>query len=166
MMSSPIPEYPWQVISMDVCFAEYQGKNRKISIWYPRALNNNNFDNQEMETFTTRYNFKHIASSPYHQQSNGKAEASVKTVENLIKKTEDSQQELWWLPLDHRNTPNKTALSPVQRLMPRHTRPSLPLTNLKSKMTDVMKNIEDRHTHSKLYYDRYTKDLPTLSVRR
>ncbi|KAF2903912.1 hypothetical protein ILUMI_02264 [Ignelater luminosus] len=38
MMSSPIPEHPWQVIPMDVCFAEHQEKNRKILVFVDHYL--------------------------------------------------------------------------------------------------------------------------------
>ncbi|KAF2901351.1 hypothetical protein ILUMI_04836 [Ignelater luminosus] len=161
MMSSLVPDYPWQVISM--CFAEYQGKNRKILVLvdhysdyfeasFLKDLKPNSVIACLKEIFS-RFSIPEllIFDRAYH----------IFTLPSTMK----CKQELWWLLLHHRNTPNKIALTPVQRLMSRQTRHGLPSLNLKSKKTeDVTKNIEDRHKHSKLYYDRNTKDLPAPSV--
>ena len=44
--------------------------------------------------------FLHTTSSPYHSQSNGKAESSVKLAKKLLKRAADSQL----APLEYRNT--------------------------------------------------------------
>lgn len=45
------------------------------------------FDSFEYLEFRKQWNFCHGTSSPYHSQSNGKAEAAVKIAKRLLKKT-------------------------------------------------------------------------------
>ena len=44
------------------------------------------FISTEYERFAKDWNFKHITSSPYHSQGNGRAEAAVKAVKNILRK--------------------------------------------------------------------------------
>ena len=44
------------------------------------------FTAREFRKFITEWNIKHMLSSPYHQQSNGKAESAVKIIKNLMRK--------------------------------------------------------------------------------
>ena len=69
------------------------------------------------------WEFKHSMSSPYHSRSNGKAESAVKIVKNFLKKSDDPLRAV----LEWRNTPtSQINCSPVQRLMQRRTRASVP----------------------------------------
>ena len=78
----------------------------------------------EYAQLAKKWNFKHITSSPYHSQSNGRAEAAVKSVKNLLKRCHDPLLGLLHL----RNTPTKgNTYSAVQRLMGRRTRTSMPV---------------------------------------
>ena len=62
-------------------------------------------------------------SSPYHSQSNGKSEAAVKIAKGLLRKPKDPMKAL----LEWRNTPTTgLTTSPVQRLMQRRTRATVP----------------------------------------
>lgn len=45
------------------------------------------FVSREFELFLSNWKVNHATSSPGHQQSNGKAEAAVKIVKTLMKKT-------------------------------------------------------------------------------
>ena len=49
---------------------------------------------QEFEQFKEKWQFGHYVSSPYHQQSNGKAENSVKTAKNLIIKSREAGEDV------------------------------------------------------------------------
>ena len=75
--------------------------------------------------------FKHITSSPYHSQSNGKSEAAVKVCKSIIKKARKTNTSLWQAVLKWRNAPTPgMSWSPVQRLMSRRTHTMLPCTPL------------------------------------
>ncbi len=50
------------------------------------------FSSAEFGVFARMWNFDHVTSSPYHPQSNGKAENAVKTVKRLFKKCKHSGQ--------------------------------------------------------------------------
>jgi len=53
---------------------------------------NNPFNAADFRRFAEKYDFKHTTSSPHYAQSNGRAEAAVKTVRRLFEKaTEDRQ---------------------------------------------------------------------------
>ncbi|XP_033123563.1 uncharacterized protein K02A2.6-like [Anneissia japonica] len=69
---------------------------------------------REFAEFTKTWEFNHVTSSPYHSQSNGKAEAAVKIAKKLIKKTFKEGSDLCNLAiLDWRNTPNDAGHSPA-----------------------------------------------------
>ena len=86
------------------------------------------YTSQEMKAFTRKYNFVHITSSLYYQQSNGLAERMVQTMKCLIGKAPDPYLAL----LAYRSTPLPwCGLSPAQLLMGRPLRtdvPQLPAT--------------------------------------
>ena len=85
------------------------------------------FTSEEFTQFAEKYEFKHTTSSPYHSQSNGKAESTVKIAKRLMKKAKRDRKDYWLAILDYRNTPTEGAdSSPVQRLMSRRTRTLLP----------------------------------------
>jgi transposase InsO family protein len=50
------------------------------------------FVGNEFTNFAHDWNFKHVTSSPYHQQANGKAESAVKIVKNTIIKSNMSNK--------------------------------------------------------------------------
>jgi transposase InsO family protein len=51
------------------------------------SVNGPQFVCREFELFLSNWKVNHATSSPGHQQSNGKAEAAVKIVKTLMKKT-------------------------------------------------------------------------------
>ena len=127
------------------------------------------FISQEYSQLCFRYGTKHVTSSPYWPQGNGKAEASVKIVKNILKKC--GRGLLYESLLNQRNTPPQGCdKSPAQRSMSRRTRGLLPITdrllipegcdNLK-----VRNSIYDRRLQAKRYYDRKAgKELPEVEI--
>ena len=70
----------------------------------------------------------HVKSSPHHHQSNGKAEAAVKTAKKILVRSAESGQDYRLALLEGRNTPSDGFdSSPVQRFMCRRTKTSLTL---------------------------------------
>ena len=86
-------------------------------------LNNGpQFRSQEYENFAKEWKFEHPTSSPYHSQSNVKAESAVKIAKKLMTKAEKDHGDLQLAILDWRNTPTDSSnKSPVQNLHSRHT---------------------------------------------
>ncbi|TWW61296.1 hypothetical protein D4764_05G0013860 [Takifugu flavidus] len=84
------------------------------------------FSSGEFAVFAKEWGFKHTTPSPTYPKSNGLAESSVKTVKNLLKKsqTNDSFQKSL---LIYRSTPLQNGLSPAQMLMGRRIRSNLPV---------------------------------------
>jgi hypothetical protein len=52
--------------------------------------NGTNFKSDEFAEFAKSWEFKHVTSSPNHQQGNGKSEAAVKIAKNMMKKCQES----------------------------------------------------------------------------
>ncbi|XP_045121980.1 uncharacterized protein K02A2.6-like [Portunus trituberculatus] len=76
------------------------------------------FTSLDFQKFMERWGMYHIMSSPHHPQSNGHAEAAVKSVKHLIQKTAPSGdidcEAFDRGLLELRNTPNFTGRSPAQ----------------------------------------------------
>ena len=90
-----------------------------------RSDNGPQFDSEEFEKFSANYNFEHSTSSPRYPQSNGFVERGVKTVKNLLKKSQDPYLTL----LNYRATPlSWCGRSPTELLMGRKERTTLPQT--------------------------------------
>ena len=77
------------------------------------------FISEQFRRFAADWGFDHTMSSPYHSQSNGKAESAVKIAKGLLRKAQDPYLAL----LEWRNTPTTGMTeSPAQRLYSRRTR--------------------------------------------
>ena len=68
------------------------------------------FISTEYERFAKDWNFKHITSSPYHSQGNGRAEAAVKAVKNILRNCQDPQLALLHLRNTHQPRGTRLAL--------------------------------------------------------
>ncbi|UYV75530.1 K02A2.6-like [Cordylochernes scorpioides] len=62
------------------------------------------FISREFQKFLKTWKVVQITSSPYHSQSNGKAESAVKSAKMLVKKAKHEQEDLWLAILEWRNT--------------------------------------------------------------
>ena len=117
--------------------------------------------------FANKYGFQHVTSSPYWSRSNGKIEAAVDDAISALKKSDD----IYLTLLNRRNTaPRGYSFSPVQRLMGRQTRSTLPLSEDQLKPdtadpTTVTNEINQRREASKAQYDKFAQaPLPPLPV--
>ncbi|XP_062616020.1 uncharacterized protein K02A2.6-like [Saccostrea cucullata] len=124
------------------------------------------FTNDAFRNFADEWDFEHATSSPYHSQSNGKAESAVKIAKGIIKKSMKEKEDLWRAILDWRNTPTQDmGCSPAQRLMSRRTRSSLPIAHQLLK-PEIQKNVQTKirikRQRSKQYYDKGTRPLAEL----
>ena len=55
------------------------------------------YTSREFRNFVEEYGFKHVTTSPYHNQSNGKAESAVKeAAKNMVKKLQRPELTLTW----------------------------------------------------------------------
>ena len=127
--------------------------------------NGTQYTSQEFQEFARSWNFEHITTSPYHSQSNGKAESSVKIAKKLIKKTRGGDLQL--ALLEWRNTPDQAGYSPMQKLNSRRARTTMPITNalLKPRVVEgVKERKEQRHREAKRHYDRNARPLPELDI--
>ena len=97
----------------------------------PRTVYSDNgpqYSSQDFRKFARKWEFTHVTSSPGYPQSNGAAEAAVKSVKNMMKKCLADKQDMYLGLLAMRNTPTEgLESSPSQRLMGRRTRTPLPI---------------------------------------
>jgi len=126
------------------------------------------FCSQEYREFAEEWKFEHTTSSPYHPQSNGKAESAVKIAKKLLTKSEKDHQDVQLAILEWQNTPTDSSnKSPVQKLHSRRTR-TLLLTAESLLMPEVPRNIQEvielKRQKAKIYYDRGAKTLPDLQI--
>ena len=116
------------------------------------------FISNDFNTFSTKYGFEHVLSSPHHHQSNGKAESAVKQAKKMIRKCKDSGYDPYLALLTLRNTPQQHhETSPAQRLLNRRTKTRLP-THAKLMKPQINKQTAQRIEKAKevqrKYYDR------------
>ena len=74
--------------------------------------------------FATQYSFTHTTSSPQFPQANGAAERAVRTIKDLLKKSDDPYLAI----LTYRSTPLENGYSPAELLMGRKLRTTIPTT--------------------------------------
>ena len=103
-------------------------------------------------------------SAPYHSQSNGKAEAAVKIVKRLLKRSPDPYRAI----LEWRNTPTvELGTSPCQRLLGRRTRGVVPVPASKlmpSSPVEMWEKKAERQRKIQEYKTRSGRNLPPLQV--
>ena len=125
------------------------------------------FRSHEYEKFAQQWEVVHTTSSPYHSQSNGKAESAVKIAKKLMSKAVKDHRD-YLTVLDWRNTPTAgSQYSPVHELHSRETWTLLPTSEvllLPAVATNVVDEIELKHQKAKVHYDRGAKPLPDLQI--
>jgi len=130
---------------------------------------------QKLASFLREWGVEHRVSSPTYPQSNGKAEATVKSTKKLIrrstKKFTVDRDMLARALMQFRNTPcSKDGLSPAQKLYGRPVQDTLPVHRnaFAPEWQTKMKNAETRRSMSleqtKKCYDQHAKPLPDIGV--
>ena len=127
-----------------------------------------NFISSEFCRFLKSWDVHHITSSPHHHQSNGRAEAAVKLMKGIIKKTTKEGTDMWKAILEWRNaTTTGMCSSPVQQLLSRFTRSMLPCKAtdyMPLVQMDVQQALIKKRQTTKSYYDQHAKQLPDLTI--
>ena len=88
------------------------------------SANRPQYASQEFAEFAQDYEFQHRTSSPYFLQGNGEAERAVGTIKSLLGKKGDPYKVL----LAYRSTPLQIGYSPIELLMGRLLRSTVPTT--------------------------------------
>ena len=133
------------------------------------------FTSTLFNNFAVQWGFKHQTSSPRYPQSNGKIEATVKSMKKLLAASWDhrhlNEEKLCGALLQYRNTPSrKDGLSPAQKLfghpiqdtLPAHRRSFAPEWQ-KSTEEAEQQAIETRED-AKASYDEHTHPLPDIHI--
>ena len=111
----------------------------------------------------------HNMSSPGHHQSNGKAEAAVKTVTHIMYKCLQDGTDVYEDLLELRNTPQQdTGLSPTQLMFGRMTRTRLPAVTKRPVNKTQSAMAQKMHTRKqqtiRRSYNRRARDLVPLQT--
>ena len=127
------------------------------------------YTSAHFQQMTEEWGITHTMSSPGHHQSNGKAEAAVKTVKHMMYKCLQNNSNPYMALLELRNTPMQdTGLSPTQMTFGRFTRTRLPAVNdgevSKKQSAKAKKKRRRRRRAVKKCYNRRAKDLVSLSA--
>ena len=135
----------------------------------PESIMSDNaqFVSAEFQQFAKDWGITHITSSPGHSQSNGKAEAAVKSAKSLITKCMRDGSDQYMALLELRNTPMQTVnMSPAQIMFSRRIRTSIPTSAqlLSKSQPEVRAAIDKRVELQTKSYNRNTKSLPPLNV--
>ncbi|KAK3871625.1 hypothetical protein Pcinc_023247 [Petrolisthes cinctipes] len=129
------------------------------------AYSGTQFLSRTFHKFAEEWNFEVVTSSPYHHQSNGKAENAVHTIKKLLSKSEMSNTDPLLAILEWRNTPSEaTGTSPTQKLFGCRCRTPLPVSTglLIPVVEDTKAMVQKAKEKQVQYYNRGTKLLPDL----
>ncbi|PFX21905.1 Retrovirus-related Pol polyprotein from transposon 17.6 [Stylophora pistillata] len=131
------------------------------------SINGPQYSSKDFSLFAQQWEFKHKTVSPQYPQANGLAEKEVQIVKNRLTKAKQDRQDPYLGLLEYRNTPIDNTGSPVQLLMSRRLRSTIPTTDaqLQPKVLDshkVMEKLRLKQEKQKHYFDQHAKHLPTL----
>ncbi|XP_033099361.1 uncharacterized protein K02A2.6-like [Anneissia japonica] len=134
------------------------------------------FTSSSFKEFARNWQINIHYSSPYHQQSNGKAEATVKSMKKIIesvsreRRTPDSDL-LAKALLHYKNTPSrKDGLSPAVKLFGTPIQDTLPAYHRSFKpqylktINDADRDLARGKRYEKDYFDLHTKQLAEIKV--
>ncbi|XP_045120347.1 uncharacterized protein LOC123509838 [Portunus trituberculatus] len=132
------------------------------------------FASADFQNFMERWGVHHIVTSPHYPQSNGHAEAAVKSVKHLILKTAPSgninTEEFARGLLELRNSPNYTGRSPSQHLYGHPLRSCVPAhpesfsADWQTKTEECDRRAAARAEQVQAHYDQHARPLPKLCI--
>ena len=133
------------------------------------------FRSKQFQEFTKQRGFTSSISSPYYPQSNGKAEAAVKSMKKIIQAAWNGrhldEEALYQALLQYRNTPSRRdGLSPAQKLygnpvqdtLPAHRRSFALEWQQRAGQTESLRETSQRVATR--YYNRTAHSLPDIAV--
>ena len=113
-------------------------------------------------SFCKSWCIKHVTSSPGHQRENGRAEAAVKSVKYMSRKTALEKTEKYLALLEMRNTPRQDVnCSPAEIVFGRYVRSIIPARTKPHGVLNTTKRQQRKNTIRK-HYDQHAKPLPEL----
>lgn len=124
------------------------------------------FHSVEFKQFSTDWAFNHNTISPGNSQANGAAEAAVKVVKRILRKSKASGDDVYKGLLNYYNTPTEgMSTSPAQRLLGRRTRSVLPISEGKLRQTTINRQEEmARKEHRRYKNVSEQRDLTPLNT--
>ena len=128
------------------------------------------FGSLDFKKFAKSWEFEHHITTPYHSQSNGKAESAVKEAKKIFKKAASANMDPKLILLEHRNTASEiVGLSPAQRMFHRRMRTQVPMTTqlLQPTLFDhesLTKQLRKRQEKYQNQYDKHSKKLISLKM--
>ena len=161
------------IASCTVCmFCRYfQEVGVPLCLWTDGGIQ---FTSTNIRNFTQRWGVHHVVSSSHYPQSNGHAEAAIKSVKHLILKTVPSgninTSEFNRGLLELHNTPNYTGRSPAQVTATHYALVSLPTPTSSSKEwqdhTDDCDHRAATCDDQVMGQYKHVRPLPRLSIRQ
>ena len=133
------------------------------------------FKAKKFKDFASQWGFKHVTSTPRYPQSNGKIEATVKSMKKLIRTSWNGryidEDKLCSSLLQYRNTPSrKDGLSPAQKLYGRPIQDILP-AHRRSFAAEWQRSVivaEQLSSHTKEktedFYNVHSRHLPEIHI--
>ena len=133
------------------------------------------FTSKAFQDFAKQWGFTHQTSSPYHPQSNGKIEATVKSMKKIIATSWNistlDESKLCYAILQYRNTPSRRdGLSPAQKLYGTPVQDTLPAhrRSFAPEWQHSTQEAEHQATYtlqqSEAYYNTHTRSLPDIRI--
>ena len=120
------------------------------------------FTSEYFQSFCKSWCITHVTSSPGHQRENGRAEAAVKSIKYMLKKTASENADQYLALLEMRNTPRQDVnRSPAELAFGRNVRSIIPAQTKPSGVLNTTKR-EQRKKAIKKHYDQHAKPLPEL----
>ena len=133
------------------------------------------FTAQPFQEFSKKWGFKHVMSTPTYPQSNGKVEATVKSMKKLIRASWTGryldEDKLTRALLQYRNTPTrKDGLSPAQKLYSKPIQDTLP-AHRRAFSEEWQRHSEEAEKQAincmekvMLAYNQHARTLPEIDV--
>lgn len=115
----------------------------------------------EFTNFLDKWGISHVTSAPGHHQANGKAEAAVKIMKNLMTRCVEAGEDQYEALLELRNTPKQDGKSPAEMLFSYEPRTLIPSTRTQNQAFD--NHAKRRDDTIKRHSDKHATDLTPMN---